>query len=347
MPPGICITSSFAERLRDVSRQLGISSSACLRLDNPLLLQRLDTEKLREAEWLQQGLHGEMNYLERMHGQRFDLRSQFPAAKSVIIVAFGNAWVDFATKIPFTEPAQTDLTGYVSAYARGNDYHRIGQGLLKNVADLLNIDGQYEICIDTGPVPERLLAEVAGLGVVGGNNLLRVPGRNDTRVFIGCLFLEQELPEVIHQPVLPFSCSECLRCVHNCPNAALRYGEPIDARRCISYLTIEKKDILSQQEGQSIGDWLFGCDCCTSVCPELPVEDLRMPVDLQWLLEAPAGEIRRVIKNSAVSYTGVTRLRRNAVVILKNLGTPEALQLLTRVRQTSGSDLIRRQIDLW
>lgn len=347
MPSEIFISSSFTERLQKFSRQLGIASSACLRLDNPLLKQRLDSAKLREAEWLRQGLHGEMDYLERTHAQRYDLRSQFPTAKSVIIVTFSNAWVDFDTKTSFPEPGPNDLIGYISAYARGNDYHNTGHDLLKNLAEMLNIDCQYEICIDTRPVQERLLAEAAGLGVIGGNNLLRAPGRGDTRVFIGCLFLEDELPEVVTQPSLPFSCSECRKCVNNCPNGALHYGTVIDARSCISYLTIEKKDVLTQPEGQSIGRWLFGCDCCTSVCPETVNDDLRIPVSLQWLLESPAGEIRRVIKNSAINYAGVTRLRRNAVVALKNIGTPETLQLLSRVRQTTGSDLIRRQIDLW
>jgi len=92
---------------------------------------------------------------------------------------------------------------------------------------------------------------------------------------------------------------------------------------------------------------LFGCDDCTLVCPPKVETDLRIPIDLEWLLKSPASEVRRTIKGNASAYAGVTQLRRNAVVVLKNMEAPRAQDLLQWVRENSGSELIRRQIDLW
>ncbi len=146
---------------------------------------------------------------------------------------------------------------------------------------------------------------------------------------------------------MPFACATCHACVKNCPTGAIQSGQPIDARKCISYLTTEKRGTLSQEEGESIGNWLFGCDDCTMVCPPRIEADTRIPVDLEWLFKAPASEIRRTIKGNATAYAGVTPLRKNAVVVLKNIETPCAQDLLQWVHENTGSELIRRQIDLW
>ena len=96
-----------------------------------------------------------------------------------------------------------------------------------------------------------------------------------------------------------------------------------------------------------IGDWLFGCDECTTVCPPRDKADTRIPVDLEWLLKTPAAEVRRTIKGNATAYAGVSQLRKNAVVILKKMKSPRADELLGWVRNNTGSDLIREQIELW
>jgi epoxyqueuosine reductase len=166
------------------------------------------------------------------------------------------------------------------------------------------------------------------------------------RVFIGCLFVDAELPEVLLEPQLPFACSDCLACVKNCPTDAIGCGRPIDARRCISYLTIEKRTVLTREEAAMIGDWIFGCDLCTIVCPPRDKEETRIPVDLEWLLKRPAAEIQRTIRGSATAYAGVTQLRKNAVAVLKNMNTPRANALLNWVHQHTGSNAVRAQIDL-
>ena len=337
----------FSKWLQNTAQELGAHSAACIRMDNPLLRQGIEENNACVAEWLQAGLHGEMDYLHRMFPEKSDPWNTFPFAKSVIVLAFTNHWGDPAAKHPFPAPDRDALLGYVSAYAREIDYHSTGQAMLAALQEQLGDGINAEAAVDTKAVYERLFATVGGLGVVGGNDLLRVPDRTNVRVFIGCLFAGQVLPEVILEPKMPFHCDSCLACIKKCPTDAITFGEPIDARKCISYLTIEKRSLLTPREGAMIDDWIFGCDDCTVVCPPRDKTDTRIPVDLAWLLKAPAAEIRRTIKGNATSYAGVTQLRKNAVAVLKGMKTRSADELLSWVRKNTGSDLIRQQIDLW
>ncbi|MEE4255060.1 MAG: QueG-associated DUF1730 domain-containing protein [Desulfuromusa sp.] len=338
---------NFSAWLAEASQEVGAHSAACIRMDNPNLRRCIAENNRYVGDWLKSGMHGEMKYLERMLAEKSNPWKTFPFAKSVIVLAFSNLWGDFSAKHPFPVPAKDALLGYVSAYARGADYHSTGQAMLSRLAEMLGKHVHTQATVDTSAVYERLFATAGGLGVVGGNGLLRLSGSGNTRFFIGCLFVDTELPEVIGNVQMPFECATCYACVKNCPTGAIRSAQPIDARKCISYLTIEKNGTLSRKEGQSIGNWLFGCDDCTMVCPPCTGSDLRIPVDLEWLLKAPASKIRRTIKGNATAYTDVTRLRRNAVVVLKNMQTVRAQALLSWVREKTGSELIRQQIDLW
>ena len=335
---------NFNEWLTEASREIGAHSIACIRMDNPVLRHRIKENNTQVANWLKRGMHGEMDYLERMLPEKSDPWKTFPFAKSVIILTFGNHWGDSAAMHPFPVPVNDALLGYISAYAREADYHLTGQTMLSKLAELLGKNIQTEATVDTAAVYERLFATVGGLGEVGGNNLLRVPESGNTRVFIGCLFVDIELPEVIHEAQMPFACTTCHACVENCPTEAIQFNQPIDARKCISYLTIEKRGILFQEEGKLIGNWLFGCDDCTMVCPPRVEGDLRIPVDLEWLFKTSASEVRRTIKGNATAYAGVTQLRKNAVVVLKNKGTTQAHDLLQWVENNTGSELIRQQL---
>lgn len=338
---------NFPSELHEAAQRVGAHSVACIRLDNPLLRQRIEENNGLVADWLKAGLHGEMDYLERMFSEKSSPWKTFPFAKSVVVLSFTNHWGDPSATHPFPVPAHDALLGYISAYAKEQDYHHNGQTMLAELKEVLGEDIRAEAAVDTKAVYERLFATVGGLGIVGGNDLLRVPDRTNVRIFIGCLFVEAELPEVIHEVKMPFGCDDCLACIKRCPTEAIQFGKPIDARKCISYLTIEKRSLLNHEEGEMIDDWLFGCDWCTVSCPPRDKVDTRIPIDLEWLLKTPAGELRRLIKSNATSYAGVTQLRKNAVIVLKEMGTPRANELLNWVRKNSGSDLIRQQIDLW
>ncbi len=339
--------SNFSEWLPETARQLGAHSAACIRMDNPLLRQRIAENNALVSDWLSSGMHGEMAYLGRMFPQKADPWKTFPFARSVIVLAFTNRWGDPAATHPFPEPQDGALLGFVSAYAREIDYHARGQALLSALTERLGGGFKAAAAVDTKAVYERLFATVGGLGTVGGNDLLRVPDRTNTRVFIGCLFLGIELPEVILEPAMPFRCDDCLACIRQCPTGAIRFGLPIDARVCISYLTIEKRGVLDRKEAEMIGDWIFGCDHCTVVCPPRDKMDTRIPVDLEWLLTTPSAAIRRLIALNATAYAGVTQLRKNAVALLKVLDSAAAQQLLVRVGKETGSELIRDQLAAW
>lgn len=343
--------AGFEGWLSGVAQEVGAFSAACVRLDNLQLRQRMAENSALYARWIGDGLHGEMGYLERMLPEKADLWSTFASAKSVIVLTFENRWGDPAATHPFPVPETGALLGYISAYAKEADYHHTGQQLLRELKTRLEQRLGHsvwaEASVDTKPVYERLLAIFGGLGIRGANDLLRVPGRKNVRVFVGCLFVDAELPEVIHEAKMPFACDDCQACIKNCPTGAIRFGEPIDARICISYLTIEKRSLLSKEEGAMIGDWLFGCDDCTVVCPPKDKVDTRIPVDLEWLLKTPAGELKRLIAGNATAYAGITQLRKNAVVILKKKGSPEAADLLRWVQENTGSELVRNQISYW
>ena len=340
----IGFSTNFEAWLADAVRRIGAHSAACVRMDHPALRRAVEENTAMVADWLAAGKQGGMAYLERMSAAKANPWSAFPFAKSVLVFTFTNHWGDPAAGHPFPPVAADALLGYVSAYAREMDYHTTGRAMLAELHQWLGSDIRAEGSVDTGAVYERLFASVGGLGGRGGNGLLRVPESAGVRVFIGCLFVEAELPEVIPDPQLPFSCSDCRACVRACPTGAIQFGEPMDARRCISYLTIEKKGVLNRQEREWIGDWLFGCDGCTMACPPRGTPDLRIPVDLEWLLKSPAEEIRRAIKGTAVSYAGVTQLRRNAVAILANKKSERAQELLAWVAQKTGSELIQNQL---
>jgi len=335
---------NFSEELQVAARRAGAHSAACIRLDNPALRTRIEEHHARVADWLEAGRHGEMDYLERMFAEKSNPWKTFPFARSVVVVAFANRWGDPVANHPFPTPGKDAPVGYVSAYAREADYHHVGQSILAELKAWLGDGIESEAAVDTKAVFERLFAEVGGLGEIGGNSLLRVPDQN-TRVFIGSLFVDAELPEVVLDSKLPFACGTCQACIENCPTGAIGRGRAIDARKCISYLSIEKRDLLGREEAEWLGDWLFGCDDCTTVCPPRDTADMRIPVDLEWLLKSPASKVRRVIKGSAVAYAGVTQLRKNAVVILKKMDTSRAQKLLGWVRENTGSDLIRQQVD--
>ena len=338
--------NKFKEQLSALVKQAGGLNACCISLNNSSLKETLETNGKAARNWINSGYAGDMNYLERMLEDKITPNKAFPEAKSAIVITFDNKWGTQEAEHPFPVPAESSLLGYLSAYAKEQDYHRTGHEILLRLYSSLQEElGDFSAapCVDTKPVFERVLAVFGGLGIRGPNDLLRTPEEN-VRVFIGTLFCDIELPEVIHEVKMPFPCTYCNNCVENCPTGALSPNKPFDSPKCISYLTIEKKGILNKEERVMMEDWLFGCDWCTVVCPPKDKEETRIPVDLEWLLKASAGEIRRILKGTACEYAGVTKLRRNAVAILKEKNSPEANELLNWAEKNLKSPLVLEQI---
>jgi len=337
--------SGTAAWLRETARSLGALDAGCLRRDSPLDSPPLEA---RFRAWLECGNRDLLSYVDSSIDQRVDPFAAYPWARSVVVTAFAGDWGDVSKAPSLPPPDHGRPSGRVSLYACGPDYHRTGKRLLEALADALaryaGRDVRVQCCVDTAPVPEVFLAVSAGLGARGHNSLLRTAAHG-SRVFVGCLFTDLDLPEVIRTPDIPVACSACGRCARQCPTGALNDGNPVRVAQCRSYLTMEYRHAFLPGEQRMLGDCLFGCDACTSACPPVVVEP-SVPVDLEWLLTVPAGEVRRRIRGTALERAGVTLLRRNAVAILAQRYADSARPLLDHVLRTSQSrvvlDTIRR-----
>ena len=334
--------------LQRIASESGALAAICLDLSSPQLKEALKDHGAQKKIWLEQGYGADMSYLERMLEEKIDPTLAFPEAESVILISFTNKWGMDEAEHPFPEVPEGALKGYISGYAKEQDYHRTGHEILTKMHGLLQQElGDFSAtpCVDTKPVFERLLAAYGGLGIIGPNDLLRTPER-DVRVFIGSLFVDKALPEITRKPEFPFPCHFCRACEkRGCPTGAIKEGQEFDSRLCISYLSIEKKGLLNAQDRELMEDWLFGCDWCSVVCPPKEKEDRRIAVDLEWLMKSSAGSIRRLIKGSAVEYAGVQKLRRNAIAILRKSQDPRAQELLHWCSENLQSDLLLKQID--
>ncbi len=292
----------------------------------------------RMAESVDAGRMGTMGW---MGGERprlaSDPRAHDPAARSVIVVAAPytsrerSAWDPDPEALsralaPVLERADGGPQGRIARYALGTDYHRALRARLEGLADDLRaagIQGGEVAYVDDRPLAERALAERAGLGWIGKNTNLLTHRAAGSWVFLGALLTSAELAP--HEPVRT-NCGSCTRCLSGCPTGALVAPGTIDARRCISYLTIEHPGRLTAWEAAAIGGWIFGCDVCQEVCPVNAEADdpgpLRVPLLplIDWLLPMGSREFGRVLGMTALSRAGRHRLLRNAVAALANLG---------------------------
>lgn len=210
----------------------------------------LTQEKSRLKVWLDNNYQGEMSYLNKP--ALCDPKALLPEVRSIISFA-----------VPYKKRARIYRKGFgqVASYAFGEDYHLTLPRIAEKIAKTLG--GNYKIYSDSVPLLERPLAASSGLGFIGKNTLLIRPGIG-SYFFIGEILTDQELEPT---KVAFKGCSTCSRCISNCPTEAIVEPYQIDARKCISYLTIEKGGFLNLHERAMIGEWVFGCDVCQETCP--------------------------------------------------------------------------------
>ena len=299
---------------------------------------------------------GRMARMEWMGGDRprraTDPRAVDPTARSVIVVAAPYAggeragWdrhPDALSRALATVLAATPSTpaGRIARYALGTDYHVALRDRLEALAADLGQEGlpAGEVAyVDDRPLAERALAARAGMGWIGKNANLLTHARAGSWVFLGALLTSADLPA--DEPIRS-TCGSCTRCLSGCPTGAIVAPQTIDARRCISYLTIEHPGVLSRWEAEAIGDWVFGCDVCQEVCPVNADADdsgpLLVPLLplIEWLLPLGGRAFARAVGRTALTRAGRHRLLRNAIAALGNAGEvpPEAFELLDRARR--------------
>jgi epoxyqueuosine reductase len=265
--------------------------------------------------WLEAGYAGTMAYLERRLGERLDPGRVLPGAASVVCVALN-----------YHQGAEVDASWRpIARYAWGRDYHDVMMPRLERLAAHLEqvCGARCRSYVDTGPVLERELAARAGLGWIGKNTMLLHPALGSW-FFIGVLLTTAELE---HDAPLPDRCGSCRACLDVCPTGAFVGPYVLDARRCISYLTIEHRDAIDPALGRAMGQWQFGCDLCQSVCPwnrkaPLTGERAFMPAasypGAESVLAMDDEEFRRRFAGTPLLRPKAAGMRRNAAIARDN-----------------------------
>ena len=293
-------------------------------------------EPAHREEWLARGYAGEMRYLH--DARRAAPTLALPEARSVIVCAINyNTAQPYSTEAAATAAAQGNARGWISRYAWGDDYHAaIGEKLENLVAAMsekFDADFSARAYVDTGPVSERVTARQAGLGWLAKNTCLINP-EIGSWLFLGVVLTSLELAPSLPQNETMFTppsdlCGNCRLCLDACPTGALVEPYVLDARRCISYLTIELRDSIPEEFRTAMGWQVFGCDICQDVCPWnrqapataeaafAPREKLVAP-ELDWLLSLTEEDFRRVFRGSAVRRTKWRGLLRNACIAAGN-----------------------------
>ena len=284
-------------------------------------------------EWLARGYAGEMGYLARGADKRRDSRLPVPGTTAAIVVA-----MNYGGTAP---------SGPVARYARGDDYHDVMLARLDELhgwlGDELGTTARGKAYVDTGPLLERDLARRAGLGWFGKNTNLINPELGSF-FFLGALLVDVELTTDI--PFEADRCGPCTRCLEACPTGALLEPRVLDATRCISYLTIELKGAIPEPLREPMGELLYGCDICQDVCPwnvrfSLALrENAFLPREVlgekdartlaRDLLAMTQEEFTRAFKGSPMKRAKLRGLKRNATVVLGNVGTKDDLAVLER-----------------
>lgn len=272
----------------------------------------MQEEEIRLKDWLNNGFHGKMSYMENHFEKRVDPRILMDGCKSVICFLYNY----------YTEQRQDENAPRVSMYAYGRDYHKVIKKKLSNLAKVMESEFgpfNYRAFVDSAPVLERDWAKRSGLGWIGKNTLLISPQRG-SYFFLAEMLVDFELE--YDQPIKDY-CGTCTRCIDACPTDAIfEDGYLMDGSKCISYLTIELKDDIPGEFKGKMENNIFGCDICQEVCPwnrfstEHNEDDFRGKVEFFEMKSSDfqrmdVDSFNKLFESSAVKRTGYKGLRRN------------------------------------
>jgi epoxyqueuosine reductase len=275
-------------------------------------------------QWLDDGQHGTMKWLQGRFDERTDVTKYMPGAKSVICVAMNY----FA---PLDELPEQDRSnhGRIARYALGEDYHELIKNKLYQIADWIRQvrpTAETRCGVDTAPIMEKELAARAGIGWLGKNCCIINP-QIGSWLLLGEILTHLDLP---HDDPTTDRCGTCRRCIDACPTGAITAPYQLDARKCISYLTIEHREEIDSTLQPKIGEWLFGCDICQDVCPwnsrapftsepgfqpRFDTATLDLDEVERWQPEQYAARL----KGSAMKRVKLPILQRNAWLVKENL----------------------------
>ena len=309
-----------AEDVKALAREVGFDLCGIAPAESFPELRFLD-------DWLERGYAGEMRYMSRTARRRADVRQVVPSARSVI--SLGTL---YNTDRPYSTEVNDPDAALISRYAWGEDYHdvvgRRTEALLERMRAAVDEPFDARCYVDTGPVQERVYAQHAGLGWIGKNTCLINPEQGSwffLSEIITSLPLERDAPQLDQ-------CGTCTLCIEACPTDAIREPWVLDATRCLSYLTIEIRGAIPEEQRPGVGAHVYGCDICQEVCPYnaepprsedpawQPTADLDQP-RLSELWRWPDEALAALLGRSAMSRARLTGLRRNVAVALGNSAT--------------------------
>jgi epoxyqueuosine reductase len=303
--------------------------------------------------WQEAGFSGAMGYMQRSAEMLCEPQKLLPEGRSAAV---------FSIRYSQTECGPTPKGfGRVARYAWGKDYHHVLKSRLEQVVAAVEVElGRkisHRIFSDSVPLLERALAERSGVGFIGKNTMLITPG-------VGSFFFLSEIlwdVEIATDSlaILSGTCGACSRCIDNCPTSAIVGERVLDARRCISYLSIEKRDSLTWEERRSLGEWIFGCDVCQDVCPfnHTSLKEGRAPELAEFSASEGVGpflslaqvlrmrredEFRKVFSGTALLRTKRRGLLRNAACVAANTLAEEVVPILVDTVKEDPDPVIRQ-----
>lgn len=336
---------TIEERVRTRAKELGFARVGIARA------QVLDEDYARYEAFLSENLHGSMRYLEehREVRKRVDTAAVLEGARSVIVCA-----IDYrnAPALDGAREARGPKGAVIARYARGQDYHKFVRKKLRRLAEFVQRETgcAARAMIDTAPVLERAWARLAGVGFVGKNGCIIVPGLGSF-VLLGEVVTTADLVE--DQP-MESRCGSCTRCLEACPTDAFVKPFVLDARKCISFLTIEHRGAMPEALRPLVGDRWFGCDDCQDVCPynqskaqrgesapQFSLSERWSSRTIESLLAMNEREFDQLTQGSPLRRPGREGLVRNALIVLGNTGTREHIPAIERVIERERSEVLR------
>lgn len=322
-------SNELKQAIKAKARQLGFILAGVTSCDTPAHINIFE-------DWLAREHHGTMDYLasDRNRSRRANPKLILPECESILVLA-----------LPYTPNAEAGMmndTFKIAAYALGDDYHDVIPPRLKELVEFIEEQVGHPIpnrwYTDSGPVLERELAQRAGLGWIGKNSMLINPKHGSTfllaEIFLG-IQLEPD------EPISTDHCGTCTRCLNACPTQCILPDRTLDARRCISYLTIENKGSIPEELRDQVGTWVFGCDICQQVCPwnrfsqesDLQLKpNIPLPVISKDLLMTSA-EFNQRFKRSPIKRAKRRGYLRNLAVAVGNNGNREDVSVLESASQ--------------
>ena len=336
--------SLLAEQIKLWSSELGFSSIGITDID-------LSQDQRYLEKWLEKDYHGEMKYMER-HGKKRSQPAELVEGTKRIISLSMNYLPENYNGL---ELLKEDKKAFVSGYARGRDYHKIMRSRLKKLVSKIKVHSSHEnrVFVDSAPVLEKALAQKAGLGWIGKNTLL-LNKNAGSYFFLGEIYTDLELP--IDEPEIVNHCGSCTSCMDVCPTKAFEGPNQLDARKCISYLTIEYKGSIKEELRPMMGNRIFGCDDCQIFCPwnkflKITDEADFKPrhnldnIDLSNLFMWSEEEFLKKTQGSPIRRAGYESWLRNIAIALGNAESSVEVLRVLHSKKDDPSEIVKEHVN--